>query len=216
MTCRQAAARKNAACILLGLLSPALVLAQGIWSSSGIVPSVEIAAKQTVMALDGQQFVQATSHGLQLGNRQNAIQQPFPIAAMPPLWEVMWAPDSRWVAINFSDGGAVGTWDTEIFATDQPTLLRPLGVSALIRHAAHALPICKPAEEVNVALLGWSQRHDSAFLVAEVPPHSSCYNMGTLQGFELSLTTGKIVAQLSENELRQQWQKRLGERLAKH
>lgn len=211
--CRQTVTRKYAVIILLGLLSPALVLAQGIWSASGIVPSVAIAAKQTVMAPDGKQFVRATTHGLLLGNRHNATQQPLPIPALPPLWEVVWAPDSRWVAVNFSDGGAVGTWDTEIFATNPTGLLRPLAVSTLIRHAAHALPICKPAEEINVALLGWSKQGDSALLVAEVPPHSSCDNMGALQGLELSLTTGKIVAQLSETELRQQWQRQLGTRL---
>jgi hypothetical protein len=81
---------------------------QGIWSYSGAVPSVESEVTRDVFASNAKRFVHATRDGLRLGNSTGNSTQPLPVLALPPLWEVVWAPDSKKVAVNFSDGGAVG------------------------------------------------------------------------------------------------------------
>ena len=198
------------------LFCSALANAEGIWSKAGIVPSFDVDANKNTFSPDKKHYVRATIDGLFLGEINNKSLQPLSVAAMPPLWEVLWAPDSNVVAVNFSDGGAVGTWDVDIFEVDSSNHLAAFQVSALIRNAARSLPRCEPIEDVNVALIGWSNRGDIAFLVAEVPPHSSCKNMGELQGFEVSMSSKKILKTIPESVLRNKWLSLLGDRISTH
>jgi hypothetical protein len=195
------------------LLCVQITNAQGIWSRTGGIPSVEAEARQNILAPDAKHFIRATRDGLRLGNSTGETLQSLPTAAFPPLWEVVWAPDSRKVAVNFSDGGAGGTWDADIFEMDSAGHLVVFRVSDLIRNAAKSFPICESPEDVNVALVGWSARGDAALLVAEVPPHSSCKNMGAVRGFMVSLVSKKIVQVMPESLLRRKWAKVIGERL---
>jgi len=195
------------------LLCVQIANAQGIWSKTGGIPSVEAAAGQNVFSPNAKRFVRATREGLRLGNSTDGSLQPLPTAAFPPLWEVVWAPDSKRVAVNFSDGGAVGTWDADIFEIDSAGHLMVFRLSERVRNAAKSFPICESPEDVNVALVGWSARGDAALLVAEVPPHSSCKNMGALRGFMVSLTSKKILEVMPESLLRRKWAKVIGERL---
>jgi len=208
---------RQSSCVLYlmlatSLLTAASVRADGIWSNDGRIPSVAAGA---LAAPDATRSIVATSEGLRLANHAGATSERLPVLAMSPLWEVMWAPDSRYVAINASDGGAVGTWDTTIFHIAQSGKANRIEVFAIIRRASTSLPECHSTEAVNVGVVGWEHNGAIALVVAEVPPHSSCENMGQLRGFRIALASQKIVETLSESSLRKRWSTKLGPRLAR-
>lgn len=129
------------------------------------------------------------------------------VLATAPLWEVVWKPDSSAFAINASDGGAVGTWETFVFNIDRDGKTTQVPLAAIILEANSGFTQCTPAEEPNIAVVGWHR--ESLFIMAEVPPHSSCMNMGSLRGYEIT-NEGKIISELSGLEVRKQWRKKLG------
>lgn len=200
--------------MLTGLLYALSARADGIWSITGQIPSAGVGASRNIWSPDALRFVRGTPEGLRLGEKNSPSVQTLQTAAMPPLWEVVWSPDSKRFAVNLSDGGAVGTWDADIFDIDATGHARALGISELIRHAAKALPLCLSPEHVNVAVLGWDADGDVVFLVAEVPPHSSCQNMGALQGFKVALPSKKILDVVPEPALRHRWRHLFGTRLS--
>jgi hypothetical protein len=194
------------------LLTVAHVRADGIWSNDGRIPSV---AARALAAPDATRNIVATREGLRLADSRGGASYLLPVVALPPLWEVLWTPDSRYVAINWSDGGAVGTWDATIFRIARSGKAMPLAVSAIIRRASTSLAKCYAQEAANVGVVGWENNSGIALVVAEAPPHSSCKNMGQLRGFRIALASQKIVETLSESDLRKRWSTKLGPRLAR-
>lgn len=175
--------------------------ANGIWSAKGIVPSLTESGRDDIAAPDGRHNISATAQGLRLVDASSGVSFALPSRALPPLWEVSWSEDSRHVAINASDGGAVGTWDATIYTLQRSGMPRRLAVSDIIRRAASSFAKCYEHEDVNVAFVGWDKDPEVAMLVAEVPPHSSCKNMGQLRGYRLSLASEKIVGIVTESVL---------------
>jgi hypothetical protein len=194
------------------LLMAAHVRADGIWSNEGRVPSV---ASGALAAPDATRSIVATGEGLRLADSAGGTSYLLPVLALPPLWEVLWTPNSRYVAINWSDGGAVGTWDSTIFRIARSGKAEPLAVSAIIRRASASLANCYAQEAANVGVVGWEHNGAIALVAAEVPPHSSCKNMGRSRGFRIALASQKIVETLSESALRKRWSTKLGPRLAR-
>ncbi len=122
------------------------------------------------------------------------------IMAQPDLTEVLWSADSRYLAINTSDGGSVGTWEAKLFAIDAQGLPAALGLQDVLMKASAKYPRCKPQEAPNLAALAWS--NEEVLLLAEVPPHSSCRNMGQITGFRFALKSKKLMAVVPEKTLR--------------
>jgi len=181
----------------------------GIWSEKGRIPQVVDGATADVVAPDGGYAVRGTANGLQLVDVNGKVDA-LPILATAPLWEVIWAPNSKSFAINASDGGTVGTWDSVVYRLDHAPPFASLDVSSLARAASADLPQCREREDLNVAVVGWAADGAEVLVVAEVPPHSSCMNMGDVVGFRISVRLGKILEQLPEQALRQQWGPVLG------
>ncbi len=201
--------------VLLGLFGARLSAAEGVWAKSGRVPSVEIEGEQTVLSPNGRRSVVGTRDGLRLDERAGAASVALPVVALPPLWEVNWAPDSLFLAVNASDGGVVGTWDTTIFTLRTDGLVTAFPMSSLIRRAAHTFAKCDSPEEVNVALVAWEKTGVIAHIVAEVPPHSSCRNMGSLRGYRVEVKSERILEVLSEPNLKKRWAEELGLRFSR-
>jgi hypothetical protein len=111
---------------------------------------------------------------------------------------------------------ALSGWDVDIFEVNSAGQVLRFKVSELIRSAARSFPVCDAPEDVNVALVSWSPQADIALLVAEVPPHSSCKNMGALRGFRIALMSKKILEVMPEPVLRRKWAHIMGEKLSKH
>jgi hypothetical protein len=55
---------------------------------------------------------------------------------------------------------------------------------------------------VNLGVATWLNGGKGVLVILEVPPHSSCRNMGALVGYEVSLADLKIVERLPEATLR--------------
>jgi hypothetical protein len=72
---------------------------------------------------------------------------------------------------------------------------------------------CMDPEEPNIAGLKWIHDSRSILLIAEVPPHSSCPEMGKLMGYTVSVPNGKILEQFTQQRLRTVWKQYLGPRL---
>ncbi|TRX73082.1 hypothetical protein [Pseudomonas mangiferae] len=131
----------------------------------------------------------------------------------PGLMEISWAPNSNAFSINVSDGGGVGSWGVDYYTVDGNGLPQKHDVTIQVSKASEKLAKCDEQEEPNIAMLSWLNNGQGALMVAEVPPHSSCSNMGALQGYRVNLSGGEILEVLSESELRQKWGRVLGDRI---
>lgn len=132
------------------------------------------------------------------------------IPTNPSLMEVIWSPDSRSFAINTSDGGAVGSWIVNVYTLSASGKPEALIIDSEIGRIVETLPKCDEKEDANVGIAAWLSGGNEFLLVVEVPPHSSCRNMGALRGFRVSTVSGKIKERLSEEALRQSLGSTLG------
>lgn len=211
---RSSSSRLNSISILVGLLCNFCAWAEdpvGIWSQKGMSPVVNSAKSQSSFAPGGRMKIVGTEAGLRLdsvGSRQVLL----PVVATAPLWEVIWAPSAKYVAVNASDGGVVGTWDATIYDLHHEGNPAEILIGDLIRTAAGSWPNCESPEDVNVAVVGWTNQSAEALVIAEVPPHSTCVNGGALTGFRVEIKSKRIVGRLSEVQLRKRWAALLGPR----
>jgi hypothetical protein len=131
------------------------------------------------------------------------------------LAEVLWAPDSTAFALTESDGGSVGNWSVSIYNVATPSIARLAVADTAVRadYRQHVMKRACPGEEPNVAAVSWMHGSEQLALVAEVPPHSSCREMGGVYGYVVGLPGGKIVRRLNDAEVRRAWSTDLGLRL---
>jgi len=159
---------------------------------------------------NGSVSVRASSLGLSLVSSGHSIDLQGQLVN-PGLTEVLWSPDSRDFVVNVSDGGLVGSWDTYFYSVDQN--LRPVShdIESPIKPIANRFAKCNPAEQVNIGSVSWLNEGKELLLVAQVPPHSSCRNMGDIIGFRISVESWKVIEQdISEAKLRKRWGKVVG------
>jgi hypothetical protein len=110
----------------------------------------------------------------------------------PALTEVVWSPDGRRVALNVSDGGLVGTWDAVVLRLDDGDApARPVLDTDAVRARVHDLPHCDGDEVANLGVVGFTGP-DQLLLAAEVPPHSSCRNLGEVRLLRVDLADGRM------------------------
>lgn len=133
------------------------------------------------------------------------------------LSEILWSPDSSAFAITRSDGGWVGSWDVEVFFFPAGGL-KKTDVSAQAKRDAQSLYKCGSSdepgnEEPNIGAVQWIAGSSELLIVAEVPPHSSCPEMGKLFGYIVSVPSGKIIRRFDEQQLKASWGSLFGERL---
>lgn len=182
----------------------------GIWSSEGkplylgddLVPNRVLAPNQIIS-------IQASNDGLfviRMANKAIGID----VLINRPLMEVLWSPDSQRFALNVSDGGVVGGWFAKVYLIDESGGVNQIDIGSEVLRLANALPRCEEREDANIGVVSWLDGGKELLLVAEVPPHSSCRNMGALQGFRVSASTGVVVEHISERQLRQKWNATLG------
>lgn len=188
---------------------------RGIWSANSKPPYVgpEFTPVK-IPSPNGTLSINATKEGLSLG-KGNKILSHLNILINPPLTEVLWAPDSHHFAVNVSDGGLVGTWETKVYTIDSDDRPIDLDIDKKIRSISANLFQCDSKEEPNVGAVAWLDASKEILIVMEVPPHSSCRNMGHLFGFRVSVKSGKIVERISEAHLLKKWAHVLGVRFVK-
>ena len=128
------------------------------------------------------------------------------------LAELAWSPDSSAFFITESDGGLVGTWDTRVYLIEGNRVRRAY-VSQEVAKRFKTTYKCREPEEPNIGGIRWIEGSQRLLLVAEVPPHSSCRDMGKIRGYIVRMPTGKITRELDEKTLVAQWGQWLGVRL---
>lgn len=177
----------------------------GIWAvsakppyvGSGLIPS-------EIPAPNGTSSVKASRYSLSLvsGEHTKELQE---LLFTPALTEVLWSPDSRNFVINTSEGGWVGQWNTYFYSIDQDGYPISRDLESLIRSIANNFAQCDPPEEANIGTVAWLNDGKELLFVAEVPPHSSCRNMGDTLGFRVSVQSWKVIERISEGELQKNW-----------
>lgn len=128
--------------------------------------------------------------------------------------EVQWSPDSKALAVTFSDGGDVGTYHTRIYWIENQAF-RVQEPTAGVKQAylSHKL-VCFQAEPPNIGAIEWLGSSQQILLAAEIPPHSNCDNFGTFKAYQVQLPGGRIVKVYGQIEARRLFGPHLGAELA--
>jgi hypothetical protein len=188
----------------------------GIWSAHAQAPySGPNFFPGSIASPNGKFSIKASNEKISFIGEDN-LSTDLNIIINPPLMEVLWSPNSKGFVVNVSDGGLVGTWDFKLYTiVDGHPVFHDL--QKLMQVIASELPPCDPeeAEVPNIGASAWLNNSDDLLVVAEVPPHSSCKNMGAIQGFRVSVATGKIIDRISESDLYEKWADSLGCRFQK-
>jgi len=204
--------------VTFAMLMPVLIQAEspvdvGIWSKEARFLSyvqqtrkVQIAApdKNKVVVIDGVRLL-VVMGGKELPGIENE--------GVGTLAELSWAPDSSAFFITWSDGGTVGTWRPSVYLI-RKTRVHRVDVTKEIETHFGKQYACKEPEEPNIGAIKWLKGSKNLLLVAEVPPHSTCPEMGKVMGYIVSVPSGKIVEQFGSDKLKTVWGRYLGPRLS--
>jgi hypothetical protein len=132
-------------------------------------------------------------------------------AGVNTLAELQWSPDSTAFFITESSGGVVGDWHVIVYLHDGRRVRR-VDVSKTVLQSFQKHYRCQEPEVPNVGAVTWLHGAKHLLLVAEVPPHSSCLEMGKIRGYIVDIPTGRIRQEYSEKKLRAHWGVYLGRR----
>ncbi len=183
----------------------------GLWSAHGS-PAYKSSDNHSgsVKSPDGRFSIHASSRGLSL-KAGRAGEELLEVLVNPPLTEVLWAPDSHRFAINSSDGGLIGSWQGKYFDT-MAGVGQPAGhdLSGIVQEATASFARCDDKEIVNFGIATWIHGSNELLVVVQVPPHSSCKNMGEILGLIVTSKAPRVTGRLSGAEVRRKWNGALG------
>jgi len=182
---------------------------QGVWASAGISLYDGLNAGVEAKAPDSTAAVYSSDKGISL--RKTYTDDLLPIVFTPGLAEATWSHDSRYVALNVSDGGLVGTWDVYLVDRVKPSKVIKLRDAIRLSTSVH---LRCDGEELNIGAVGWEKSAANLDVIVEVPPHSSCMQMGHVEGLVLDVDRLSVVAHLKESDVRTLWQRLLGNRFS--
>lgn len=121
--------------------------------------------------------------------------------------ELLWARDSKRFFINEDDGGTTGTWTVIVYDVNSREVSRFDVTKNVLKRVQNLYP-CDTPEIPNIAAIGWINRSDSLAVIAQVPPHSSCPQMGKYVGYLISIPSGQILREITEpSALIEAWSK---------
>lgn len=116
--------------------------------------------------------------------------------------EVLWAPDEKAFALNYSDGGAIGRFHVRVFmvngdkVTDVSRTIEPAVSAFKARH------FCKSRGN-NVAALKWLHDSKDLVLMTDVYATGDCGpDLGHAEGYVVAVPDGKIARHLTLNQLK--------------
>ena len=191
--------------------SPSFADATGIWAAIGQTPFVSSSVLHAeLLAPDRLLKLVETANGLAIVGKHTILLSE--ILSPPSLTEVVWSPDSKAFVVNASDGGVVGTWDAYYYSLDRTGRWTSRNLANLLAPMIDNLPHCDEVEKANVGVIRWLDEGRELLVVAEAPPHSSCRNMGAIRGFRVSVSSWRVVGEISEVKLRRNWGRSLGPR----
>jgi hypothetical protein len=196
---------------------------KGHWAASGCsaFSSSEFKTKK-VLSPSRRFSINGTPDGILFNNGSTPPVALAPLSSLDsaemlyarPLTEIVWSPNSQSFAVDASEGGNVGTYETAIYTINNALQLNRIIIDPEVHIHMMQLQRCDPLEpeRPNLGVVGWLAKGSEILLVAEVPPHSSCKNMGALLGFRIAATTGSLIDKVSEPVLRKKYKHLLGTR----
>jgi hypothetical protein len=129
------------------------------------------------------------------------------------LCELLWSKKLNAFVLTQSEGGWVGSWYASIYLMDADSV-RVIDISSnVIKSFMKHYSCPEGTEEPNIGALKWLNNDKELLLIAEVPPHSSCPDMGMIMGYIVEISTGRIIKEYDQDSLKKQWGKNLGRRL---
>ncbi len=200
---------------LQGLVGPATIsfVDAATWSTGAAdVSRVPGDRKTVVVSPDSKKSIVIDRHGFYVTEGGTRLPGMEDDAGFDVLAELTWAPDSSAFVVTWSDGGIVGTWRVNVYLVDGSRVRRVDPTAEVVKHFKTQYR-CDGSEEPNVAAIRWAKGSQRLLLVAEVPPHSSCPEMGKVMGYMVSVPKGAILERFSHGQLKRQWGRHLGERL---
>ena len=184
----------------------------GRWSTRAVpLSSSDPNRRIVVSAPDTQNIAIVEGWRLNVGVR-GKIRHPAQDVGIGSLAELLWSPDSKAIVVTQSDGGAVGTWGVTVFVL-KPRRVVVIDPSKEAVRRFKTRYTCMEPEEPNIGAVAWSQGSKLLVLAAEVPPHSSCPEMGKVMGYVVAIPTGEVVRDMSPDALKMEWASWLGPRI---
>jgi hypothetical protein len=189
---------------------------EGLWASAAKNVYGADDSGQTVPSPDRTRWVIGKKSSVMIGDSGGEYELPGLPLLTKSLIEVLWSPNSRYVAFTQSDGGAVGTWQVHVYRVGRDGKPSLATVDREAQKLADAVPVCYTREASNLAVAGWREDSSEIFLVGTVPPHSSCKNMAKVTGYQVAVRTGKVLQVLGEKAVLNRWKGTLGCNLREH
>jgi len=136
---------------------------------------------------------------------------PVPYSSWP-CPEALWSPGSSVFFLNYSSGGALGSFEVRAFYPSKEGV-RVVDPTGAVRQdfLAH-YPKCFSPETPNVAGVAWLS--ESRLLVAaQVLPHSNCDAMGTFATYEVEVPSGRVLSKHGQLDSKRLFGRLLGPEL---
>jgi hypothetical protein len=185
---------------------------QGIWARDAVSLVADPEKRHIlVRAPDKKKSVAISGLGINVRSDERSLEG-VEEAGVDTLAELAWAPDSLAFFITESDGGDVGTWGVRVFLISK-NKVKQVDVTRRVVSSFRRTYKCASPEEPNVGAVGWLKGSKELLLVAEVPPHSTCPEMGKVRGYVVKVPGGTIQRELSSAKLKKDWGSYLGSRL---
>lgn len=131
----------------------------------------------------------------------------FPLSGVgAALVEVSWSPDARVVAVNQSDGGAVGHFEPVFYEMRRGAAPRRVDIARAVKARSRGFARCAAGPCVpNWAFAAWLRGGREALVLAQVPPSSSYENLGQLELFRVSVPSGRILERADSAAIAGRW-----------
>jgi len=198
---------------------------EGYWSAESVdlqysVSTVSARATRDIDVISPDKKKRVIVTGVGFHIKINGKRLPDPkedIHGIQILAELGWSPDSKAFFVTQSDGGEVGTWYVNIYILG-PRFLIDADITNEVKKDFMARYNCdvwgedRGNEIPNIAAIKWLNGSSKLLLLAEVPPHSSCPEMGKFMGYVVSVPSGKILVRYSAAEVKAKWGRSLGRR----
>jgi len=127
-----------------------------------------------------------------------------------PKAELLWAPDSRALAVTADDGGAAGGFDLSILVRRKKGRhWRQIDLTKRVARLFAPKMRCDDPETPDVGAVGWTSGQ-RLIVAAQVPPHASCTIMGHVAAYVVDVKSGDVLMEIDPHRLRQRYRRMLG------
>ena len=109
-----------------------------------------------------------------------------------PFPEFLWAPDSKALAVTYSDGGSMGNFYLGVYLLSSPKSKAVDVTAAAQQDFLAQLPKSYDSAALNLAAVSWLDGSRHLLVAVEVVPESTYAYMGTFALYEVSVPDGKI------------------------